>query len=58
MAGKPKLEVLDALRGFCALIVVIVNAGRIPTVLGWIFKGAFSAEAALPRKTPTTRDQS
>ena len=25
MAGKPKLEVLDALRGFCALIVVILH---------------------------------
>ena len=25
MAGKPKLEVLDALRGFCALVVVVLH---------------------------------
>ena len=31
----------------CALIVVIVNAGRIPEVLGWIFKGAFTPEAVV-----------
>lgn len=31
----------------CALIVVIANAGRIPTVFGWIFKGAFTPEAVV-----------